>query len=185
MYLCVYLLIHLWLCLLFSTDLPNLGKTGEEKQSFVGQEPQSDLQNTSQKADIQNVFSPCRLCCPPPAPCMWPCHRALPSDSCPTFSCFPGGRQVPHRPRFSAWAPLHNHLPVRWVRGYQSLQRGTWGSSHTIKGAARRRARAAWVHMKGQHAVSCSQTAEHLLAPWESAWDGDGVGAWRCSALWV
>lgn len=127
----------------FSTDLPNLGKTGEEKQSFVGQSPKSDLQNTSQKADIQvRCFLPCRLCpCPPrpPAPCMWPCRQEpSPSDSCPPASppCFPGGDKSlqawvlpPGPPAYPPSSPVG-----AWI---SKPPAGTWGSSHTIKGAAR------------------------------------------------
>ena len=105
---------------------------------------------------------------PPHRPCMWPCRQEpSPSDSCPP----------PHLPAslvedksLQAWVlpPGPPCIPAFQSGGCVDIKassEGTWGSSHTIKGSRQEKSTGAWVHMKGQHAVSCSQTAEHLPSP--------------------
>lgn len=182
MYLCVYLLIHLWLCLLFSTDLPNLGKTGEEKQSFVGQSPKVTFKTRAKKADIQvRCFLPCRLCpCPPPPPACGPVARSLhPLIPAPRLtSLLPWWKTSPCKLGFSRLGPPA-YLPSSPVGAWISKPPARGPGDHLTpsKGAARRRAQAAWVHMKGQHTVSCSQTggAVGVSVGWGGGLGGSAV----------
>ena len=131
MYLFVYLSIHLWLCLLFSTDLPNIVKTGEEKQSFVGQSPKVTFKTLEPKRQISKCFVFSHAGSAPPLPSPAACgpvarslHPLIPAPR--LTSLLPWWKTSPRKLGFSRLGPPA-YPPSSPVRGYQSLQRGDLG----------------------------------------------------------
>lgn len=160
----------------FSTELSNLGKTGEEKQSFVGQSPKVTFKTLEAKRQISKglVFSHTGSA-PPRPPRSYPPPRPLPSPLPPLHVALsPGAFTLRFLPlvenkSLRAWVlpPGPPCTPAFQSSAWISKAPARASGEHLTpsKGAAGRRAQAAWVHMKGQLGVSCSQTAGHLPRP--------------------